>query len=470
MTNFSSQMGEALAPRNTGTNQAPSGIASIVTGGRSAPVVTAGFRSSPPPAYKPPADKTVELHEPDGTPYKTFVIPSMYGEWLPLALRHYPPGATDTSVRIPRDKCSFTYGIPKFNACTFEATDNYLAARWGRKLHHTDRQWLSLHPFASDDGVPTEYTLICLQQLLEPYGMAISAVRMRQGALAASKHIMQFAAALGCNPLGLFDHRTTNEEAAEKLGVDLAKAEKMWRFEFHEEPLPGCTVVCERGMSSTSEYSTGFAGGHARYMAPRDRYGNWVLSVQFAPVEQVTYDAPITLPEYVERKGEETLDLNRVLQPDGVKFVGIKVNNWYKDPDEVAAEEAARKSGTFSEQKVQETQETKVGTTSPVESLTRRRICFLCYKEQPEFVMEFGADCCSACYIKAWKGFKCSSCNTKFGASQVPTFIERFEEGKFGRFACPGDKCGVKIKVFEDEKNAPGLGLMLRTYPASDKK
>jgi hypothetical protein len=462
---FSQQMNAKIGDTRPSTIPSPTTPSPYVSGG--------GYHVTKAP------DTLIEVMEGDQL-YGTFTLPNNYSEWFPLARRHYPQGSTLFSVAIPKDRCRFDYATPKFNGCTFDATDSYLSARWGRKLHHSDRSWLALHPLASDDGIPTEYTLICLQQLLEPYGMGISAVRMRRGTLAASKHVMQFATALGCNPLGLFDHQTSNAEAAEKFDVTPEKAKQLWRFEFADEPLPGCTIVCERGVTSqagSNGFTTGYAGGHARYLAPRDRFGNWVLSLQFAPLETISYDTPVILPEYVERKGEATLDLGGVLQPDSDKKVAVKVNGWYKDPDEAAAaeEERTRTGVTFygyqSDAPTPTTPSTGQGksdspTPTPKEPLTQRVLCTLCNLMKPMFSMEKDSTCCIDCYTKAWDKYQCPECKTAFGITNLPELKKRHHDVGFTTFYCPSLDCKCIIQVF-DVDQTKDLVAMVKTLDKS---
>lgn len=261
-----------------------------------------------------------------------------YRDWWDEAIKYYTP--QDKAIIIPKDRVSFTYGAVKFNACVFTATDDYLAARWGRKLHTTDRDWMAEHQLSTDDGVPMEYMALVVHAMLEPYGMGVSAIRVRKGSLSAGDGLLPFISALGVNPFALIDRETSNAQAAEKLGMTLAEANKLWRVEFHDDPLPGCTIIGEKGWTSGSGVQTGSFGGHSRYLSPRARPGNWAISIALAPLEQIDYLVPVDVPEYKPRKGEPTLNLDSIRTPDGNAPVAVRVQGTYYSPAEAAERRA----------------------------------------------------------------------------------------------------------------------------------
>lgn len=267
----------------------------------------------------------------DGTLMGPWTVPWLHREWWDEAKKHYAP--LEGSIVIPKACVEFSYESVKFNGCVFTATDDYMTARWGRKLHSSDRDWLAEHPLATDDGIPMEYMPTCIHQMLEPYGMAVSAVRIRRGTLAAGPQLQQFMDALGINPFAMIDRETSNAAAAKKLGMTEAEANKLWRVEFHDEPLIGCTIVGEKGWANSNGVSTGSMGGHSRYLAPRAKPGNWSVSVQVAPAEAVEYLVPLVSPEYVPRKGAATPVLESIKIPDGSAPVAVKFNGTYYSPE-----------------------------------------------------------------------------------------------------------------------------------------
>lgn len=319
------------------------------------------------PAYKKYAGKVmIQLDGKDSFdgPYE---VGNSYRDWWDEAIKHYPP--TDDTITIPHTHVRFSYASVRFNACVFTATDDYMRARWGRSLHSTDRDWLAEHPLSTDNGVPQEYMVTCVHAMLEPYGMGVSKVRLRRGTLAAGEPLQQFMLALGVNPFAMIDRETSNKQAAEKLGMTEAEADALWRFEFHDEPLPGCTIIAERGWSDGKGVSTGSFGGHARYLAPRAKEGNWAVSVQLAPLELIQYDAPIVSPEYIPRKGDATLTLDSVLLPDKSGPLAVKWRGTFYAPAVAKEKEEKSKSGyKYDSSPTMPGVQTKVETTSQADA------------------------------------------------------------------------------------------------------
>lgn len=299
------------------------GKGSVVPGPYTTPRVV-GYGSYK--AYTP--KRILMLHE-DGTK-QPFTLTYNEEGWLPFARNVWP--GTEHEVEIPKAHMAFTYGEPTFNACVYQAADNYMQARWGRKLDDSDRRWLAAHPFATDAGVPQEYTATCVNQLVEPYGMRVSRIRIRKGSLVLGDQIMGWLQALGCNPFAMADRTTSNVEAAAKLGMPLDAANLLWRVEFHDDPLPG-SIIGERGWtnSTTTGVTTGAFGGHARYLAPRARAGDWFVSIQLDVDSQVTYLMDPPNPEYVARKGAPVLQVAQITGPDNT-LIAIKSTSgkWHR--------------------------------------------------------------------------------------------------------------------------------------------
>lgn len=221
------------------------------------------------------------------------------------------------AIEVPVEHCQFTYDTPKFNPCVYTATKDYMNGRWGVSLHDSDRAWLASHPLSTDDGVPQADFMTCVHELVSVYDFAVDRVRVKAGSLLLGDHPMQWMLALGCNPFALVDHKTTNAEAAEKMGMTLEEANEMWRFEFHTEPLPG-SIVGEKGWSNGNGVKTGYAGGHARYSAPRERgFGNWFGCIQLKRKNEVQYYHAPPSVEYIPRKGEAKLQISKITDPHG---------------------------------------------------------------------------------------------------------------------------------------------------------
>src|SRR3990167_1505146 len=116
-------------------------------------------------------------------------------------------GARKNVVRVPKAAVEMHTTSPAFSPCVFNAAQDYLSAVFGRKLDDSDRDWLSRHPKAQPQGVPRAYILTAIQQLLEPYGMGISRVRVPKGQWAAGGDDAVWMKALGVNPIAICDNR-----------------------------------------------------------------------------------------------------------------------------------------------------------------------------------------------------------------------------------------------------------------------
>jgi hypothetical protein len=392
-------------------------------------------------------------------------------------------------MKIPMENCAFNYDSLKFNGCVFTATDDYMAARWGRKLHSTDRDWMAAHPNATDDGVPMEYMPTVIHEMLEPYGMGVARVRVRRGMLAAGDALTRFMDSLGVNPFGRVDRTTANAEAALKLGMTEAEADAMFRFEFHDEPLPGCTIIGEKGWSSNTQtnVSVGNAGGHARYLAPRAKEGNWGISIQVAPKEQIAeYTVPIETTEYKARQGTATLKLSGVLRPDG-KLVGIMLGAKFKSPEFIentksspapTTPAAADTHGTGKEwmdsakgaqpfqTKVQVLQEHGRSLQAPQEGLDGRFIeitesgdailnCDICGAPKPWKELTAGTAICTDCYNSCWDGLVCPECKKPLSDGNSPWFTEKYEDDGSALFKCAHEDCDANLLVSPKNPDIP---------------
>jgi hypothetical protein len=388
--------------------------------------------------------RRVAVVEKDGS-RSEFTVPYDLDGWYDLAKYVWP--LEGQTIVIPREHCQFSYKDPTFNACVYTATNDYMQARWGRKLDDSDRRWLAAHPFATDSGVPQEYTATCVDQLVLPYGMRVSRVRLRRGSLVLGDSIMGWIFALGCNPFALSDRSTSNADAAERMGIPVAQADQLWRVEFHDQPLP-CSVVGERGWSSSSSsgVTTGSGGGHARYLAPRAFGGDWFISLQLAPDYEVSHLVAPPNPEYTPRKGDETLLAGLVTDPDGKLIAEKKNNKWVRFGDtapavtqlvgasgEVAPPESFRPQGQTVEEAAQEEDTDADEVLVEVDLLTypmncrpiewnRREIvvgvnddteiCLMCGNEV--FALMKETDVCRECADDVWDDFYCPHCHSEF--------------------------------------------------------
>lgn len=316
-------------------------------------------------------------------------VPSHERTWWAQASAVFPTLPGQDTLAVPESCVSkWTYGQLHFNACTYQATAEYLESIWGRKLHSTDREWLARHPLATDDGIAQAYAATALQGLVEPYGFGVARLRFRAGLLTAGAEQVKWMRALNCNPFALVDHRTTNAEAAERLGMTLAQVNAQFRLEYHPEPFQP-SIIMERGYQSTTSITVGAGGGHARYLAPRESARDWVVSVQLAPLAECKYAAVPAPPPYVARTGPRTFHLHDLVGLDGVAFY---------TPSTTAAAVTPL--------------DAKVGDAlnDVLEDLVD---CVVCQQAIPLEELSSQLLMCDECQQTQWIGYACPHCNAK---------------------------------------------------------
>ena len=374
--------------------------------------------------------KKVYVQHKDGS-LQAFTLPYDCNGWYDLAKQVYPlaQGTKDEGIVVPIDRCEFTYGEPAFNACVYQGTQDYITARWGRKLDDSDRRWLARHPLATDGGIPQEYTITAIQQLVAPYGMKVSRVRLRAGTLVLGEQIMQWAQALGCNPMALADRQTSNAKAAELMGMDEASANQLWRLEFSDRPLPG-SIIGERGWTSTPGVSVGSFGGHARYLAPRAGAGDWFVSIQLSPEHEVDYLIAPPDPEYVERKGAATLKVGSTLDPNGELIAVKDGTKWRPWVDIKAGIPAPTTTVPVVTPPPAPTPQAAQVVSTPVDDVAFVRgnkhvkfHCTMCGDKHDDLDRAYDyseIDVCIDCAEETWRGVNCPECHHEPTWNTIP--------------------------------------------------
>jgi hypothetical protein len=391
--------------------------------------------------------KTVIVVNPNGSEDR-YTLSYDGNKWFDLAAEVWP--AAGNEIRIPVEHCAFTHEAPRFNSCVYTATNNYMQSRWGRKLDDYDLRWLSSHPMATDDGVPQEYTATCIDQLVKPYGMRVSRIRIRRGSLVLGDNIMAWIQALGCNHFALADRSTTNAEAAARLGITEHEADLLWRVEFHDDPLP-CSIVGERGLTSTSQYQVGAFGGHAKYQSPRAPIGDWFVSVQLDMDHTVSHVLPPPDPEYVPRKGKPTLSLAAVTRPDK-QPVAIKISGQWQRPNSVQAVTAIQQSSVVINPTVTELR--PLGDYEPDDYYADYRehvftkldsVCHVCTSPVNSLMLCAEGDVCYPCVDDAWEPYSCPHCAAQFKRTGAPDPLG-FDEKTYD-WQCKSCKGTVTVPV-----------------------
>lgn len=385
--------------------------------------------------------EVIEVVLDDGTVEGRWTIPYDCRGWWDIAKTIYPVTQEKSAdvMRVPKAKCSFTYSDPPFNPCVYTGTNDYLQARWGRRLDDSDRQWLAKHPLSTDAGVPQEYTITAIHQLVAPYGMRVARVRLRTGQLVIGDQVMQWMLALGCNPMAMADRRTSNATAADALGMSLEQANALWRLEFSDEPLPG-SVIGEKGYAQAG-VATGSFGGHSRYLAPRGRAGDWTVSVQLEPDDRVEYLTTPPDPEYKPRAGVPTLTVSAILGPDD-KLIAVKHGGTWRAFSEMVSPSPSVPATT--PVAAPSSPPSPVAPTTP--AAEPRFTCTLCqYSASVSLRYGTGLDICIDCVEAAWDGLSCPHCHVEYGSTypDVPEIVGYDTDGV--TYQCP--KCKEEMLI-----------------------
>lgn len=404
-------------------------------------------------------------------------------------------------IEVPSKHCSFTYDTPKFNACVYNASDDYLQGRWGVKLHSTDKDWLASHPLATDDGIPQADFVTCVHELVAPYDFKVNRVRVAAGSLLLGDHMLKWMGALGCNPFAMADRKTTNAEAAKKMNMTLEEANALWRFEFHSDPLPG-SIVGEKGWSNNAStgVKTGSFGGHARYLAPRAKSAyNWFGCIQLERSHLVSYLSEPPAVEYVPRKGEPRLQVSSITDVNGDVIAQPKSGSGYDwtplsplIPDEIKAlADKSSKPSTPSTStpvtpmtpqqstalepyrpgsRMHEDPDLFTGTDggkSPTSSVKKgtdngKNFCPSCtthYDDGTE--MHYGGLMCEFCHHQLWSmGLTCKKCKHTFSPSNPPEPVG-YDPGKHEvEWRCPACHEGMAVDLANDSQNEPWITLV----------
>lgn len=216
--------------------------------------------------------------------------------------------------------------------CLYHATKTFLGNILGLQLDHTDNDYFLMFPYLEPGGTPMPYTAQAVQELIEPYGLRVSRIRINAGMVPAGdlREWMQY---LGCNPLGAEDYRTTNAQYAEAVGMDPRIADQFFGFEFHTEPFrPG--IVCEA--SKAHQFAKPL--GHASFLAPRGRANDWWVSLQ---VDRTPW--PMTAPDGTAMRPTYPLRTQQYVEVPDLHAIRKRLD----DAESARKREAAKGGTTF---------------------------------------------------------------------------------------------------------------------------
>lgn len=280
--------------------------------------------------------------------------------------------------------------IPEANAvwsrkrplsCLYQATKGLVANINGVQLDNDDADFFDSHPLAGVDGVGLYNTARVMQEIIDPYNLRISHIRIVPGT-AIKGDLLQWIDVLGMNPLAIGDSATTNEEFSKITGMSLEEATARYRMEYSEELLKPC-VMC-----ATSGYAKGNILGHAEYVGPRGKRPGKEPWLQIQVASEAPWDRVPLFPP-VEDIGGRELSLWNTLGPDG-KPMSEWPNKTYSHVRE------------------------PVGSTvhAVVGPVGEKFECYVCGTRSPKEA-RIGANLCTICWYQLWKKFDCGECKQK---------------------------------------------------------
>lgn len=194
---------------------------------------------------------------------------------------------------------STTYHTPTVNSCVYDAIKKYVEAMGLGTLTYGDKKFFTSHPRVNTDGVNKANVLAVAQGLIVPWGLGITRVFVPKLSSLGDQHL-EFANALGVNPMGLSNYSTSNEEFLAYFDIDRHSEEgrsmiDSYRFEFVDEPNGPCVVMVSsssvvKTKSNTKNGKTNVGGnwsstvhglGHADFVGPRDGLAaKWQIAFQ----------------------------------------------------------------------------------------------------------------------------------------------------------------------------------------------
>jgi hypothetical protein len=131
-----------------------------------------------------------------------------------------------------------------------------MAGVLGMGLDRFDGDYFNRHGLVRSEGVPEQDTFRVVQELIEPYGLKISRIRVSKGSHVRGD-MLQWQNVLRVNPLGLSDQRLSNAEFAKVTGQPLRTVDKSFRFEYSDEAMRPAIMCSQEGQE------------HAEYRGPR---------------------------------------------------------------------------------------------------------------------------------------------------------------------------------------------------------
>lgn len=228
----------------------------------------------------------------------------------------------DLVLLIPPEKAVWGYHQKQVQKCAFTATQDYLRSMLGPKLDMNDEVWYGSHPKTTSTGLPQEYTITVLNDLVKEYGIGVSHIYCQKGS-SATEEQRAWQKVLGVNPIALKSRDCSNEEYLKKLNpsgdpeIDEALRPGVMEnhFEYVDEFAGPAVIFSAFGVA------TSFAGGggHASYIGPRGLRNQAAMAIRFDWLSNIKYKENPPTIDY-SASAEKKLKYTEVLDKNGKKY------------------------------------------------------------------------------------------------------------------------------------------------------
>ena len=189
--------------------------------------------------------------------------------------------------------------------CVYNATNDYMGHMFGMSMDTADKDWYSQYDKkVTSHGCTGSWVLTVIQQLIEPYGLAIDRVRVKPGSMRYEEH-RTFMTALGANPFFVQDGTTSNMEALGQMNIDVSSSAakdliNSWRFHCDQESMQ--PSIC---LDQFDGLGVGAHSGGAFYIGPRGHgsKAGFRMAISLKKNTETTYHQDLELDSYAPHPG-----------------------------------------------------------------------------------------------------------------------------------------------------------------------
>lgn len=231
-------------------------------------------------------------------------------------------GTTYLLFEIEEEDAEYRTVYKSAATCAFDSSEQLLKNMFGVNLHSSDRDWYKNHPDVVSAGVPDAATFGVLQALVKPYGFGISEIMYLRGrGKTGDTHL--WAEALGVNPMSQNNSLATDDDYlamfAELDAESFAEIEAEVRsngFRYVDEVQGPAIIFGAMGNGG---------GGHASYLAPRQKSRAFQYAVRYKRLQDINYQTDVSA---LINDHNESVEPRKELNFWTTKFKGKTMNQW----------------------------------------------------------------------------------------------------------------------------------------------